>query len=55
VLALQDVGWWLTSDSRLAAAYGPGWIGDGTRQIVVYRRDRVPLIRPYGQPTSIVK
>jgi hypothetical protein len=28
---------------------GPGWGGDGTRQIVLYRSDRIPLVRPYGQ------
>ncbi len=36
----------LDSDSRLRAAFGTGWYGHGTTQVVLWRTDRIDEIAP---------
>ncbi|MEV7729760.1 hypothetical protein AB0P15_34370 [Streptomyces sp. NPDC087917] len=38
--------WWTQQDARLAVARGAGWYGSGTSQIVVWRGDLLPEVRP---------
>lgn len=40
---------WLAKDTRLRSAYGPGWYGHGTTQIVMWRTDRTTDIRAAGE------
>lgn len=40
------IRWWLSEDPCLRVAYGPGWYGFGTTQVVMWRTDRIPVIEP---------
>lgn len=40
------IRWWLSEDSRLRVAYGTGWYGFGTRQILMWRTDRIDVVAP---------
>lgn len=40
---------WLAKDRRLRTAYGTGWYGAGTTQIVVWRTDRITDTQPAGK------
>lgn len=43
---------WLTEDTRLRAAYGAGWYGYGTQQIVMWRADRLEVVEPAAEVSS---
>lgn len=37
---------WITMDPRLNVAFGTGWYSFGTRQIIMWRTDRIALVAP---------
>ncbi|MGQ5579694.1 hypothetical protein [Streptomyces sp. ECR3.8] len=41
----------LATDERLRAAFGPGWYGHGTKQIVLWRTDRIDDVEPAALPS----
>jgi hypothetical protein len=44
---------WLTEDTRLRVAYGAGWYGYTTTQIVMWRADRLEDVAPAAAEGSL--
>lgn len=44
--------YWVQVDPRLRTATGTGWYGFGTTQIVLWRSDRIPSVRPAEPPAE---
>lgn len=42
------ITWWTEQHPLLRAAFGTGWYGHGTTQIVLWRTDRAPEVAPAG-------
>lgn len=42
----ERIKWWLGKDPRLRVAFGAGWYGPSTTQVVMWRSDRIPVIEP---------
>ncbi|MET8534025.1 hypothetical protein ABZV67_19305 [Streptomyces sp. NPDC005065] len=42
----ERIKWWLAQDERLSVAFGAGWYGSATTQVVMWRSDRIPVIEP---------
>ncbi len=42
----ERVTWWTERHSELSAAYGDGWYGYSTTQVLLWRSDRLSTIEP---------
>ena len=49
----KRVAEWLARDDRLRVAYGTGWYGYGTSQVILWRADRVENLAP-AEPVMII-
>lgn len=45
--------WWTSTQPELSSAQGEGWYGYGTRQILIWRSDRIATVEPASLPKGL--